>query len=525
MEKIVSKLLDGHNARDSSTIYTFLILLCCCTFLFLEVHFINITWDDSYIFYRYAANFVSGHGLVFNPGEYIEGYTSFLWVLLLSLFGKTGVDIPLLGKLLCILFGFGSVLMTYLICREFDKSLFFFPLVAVLLLTFRIDFGVHFQSGMETSLYTFTLSFAFYLYQRRHQNTYALLTAGAVASLLPLIHPEGILFGVGIVLAEFINTGYRNLKSCVKTMSVFFLPVVCVLLLHLLWRHSYYGDWLPNTYYAKANEPQLILYIRGAYHLMKFFIYGGGLVYYIPVLFFIKCTIRQHDARSLLAVVLLYLLFNIYSSGDWFPYSRLMMPVLPLVILAVAYGLVKTLSLLNANNLVRATVIAVFLLAGYQTGIRSTMEPSIEVFSHRDQVNQWIKLGQHFKTMKEDFPNLSIASYPVGAIGYYSGARIIDMLGLTDRHIAKKGIKLRGYVGHERSDMRYVLEQQPDIIYFGTSETLIDGSIVPEIYEFESDEKSECRYTREEIYHRLWQEYRHVTVADTGNYWVRKGMK
>jgi hypothetical protein len=36
--------------------------------------------DDSYIFLRYAENFASGHGPVFNPGERVEGYSSPLWM-------------------------------------------------------------------------------------------------------------------------------------------------------------------------------------------------------------------------------------------------------------------------------------------------------------------------------------------------------------------------------------------------------------------------------------------------------------
>jgi arabinofuranosyltransferase len=36
--------------------------------------------DDAYISFRYAENWVDGLGLVFNPGQHVEGYTNFLWV-------------------------------------------------------------------------------------------------------------------------------------------------------------------------------------------------------------------------------------------------------------------------------------------------------------------------------------------------------------------------------------------------------------------------------------------------------------
>src|SRR5579884_1934594 len=38
--------------------------------------------DDAYIPFRYAYNWVHGQGIVWNPGERVEGYTSFLWVLM-----------------------------------------------------------------------------------------------------------------------------------------------------------------------------------------------------------------------------------------------------------------------------------------------------------------------------------------------------------------------------------------------------------------------------------------------------------
>src|ERR671913_2350701 len=42
-------------------------------------------WDDAMISMRYAWNFSHGFGLVWNPGEYVEGYTNPLMTLLMSL--------------------------------------------------------------------------------------------------------------------------------------------------------------------------------------------------------------------------------------------------------------------------------------------------------------------------------------------------------------------------------------------------------------------------------------------------------
>ncbi|MFA5135580.1 MAG: hypothetical protein WC505_07400 [Patescibacteria group bacterium] len=47
--------------------------------------------DDIFITYRYAENFSNGNGLVFNAGECTEGYTTFLWTILISLCYKAGL--------------------------------------------------------------------------------------------------------------------------------------------------------------------------------------------------------------------------------------------------------------------------------------------------------------------------------------------------------------------------------------------------------------------------------------------------
>ena len=46
---------------------------------------IGLALDDAYIVYRYVVRFVGGQGLTFNDNEYVEGFTSLVWTLLVSL--------------------------------------------------------------------------------------------------------------------------------------------------------------------------------------------------------------------------------------------------------------------------------------------------------------------------------------------------------------------------------------------------------------------------------------------------------
>src|SRR5512145_2670860 len=58
---------------------------------------ISFTNDDAFISFRYARSWAEGNGLVFNVGERVEGYTNFLWRLLIGILMRSGAE-PLLSS-------------------------------------------------------------------------------------------------------------------------------------------------------------------------------------------------------------------------------------------------------------------------------------------------------------------------------------------------------------------------------------------------------------------------------------------
>ena len=57
---------------------------------------IDLIWvsDDVYITFRYVDNFIQGNGIVYNEGERVEGYTHFMWFVLLAVFRFMGFELP-----------------------------------------------------------------------------------------------------------------------------------------------------------------------------------------------------------------------------------------------------------------------------------------------------------------------------------------------------------------------------------------------------------------------------------------------
>jgi hypothetical protein len=78
--------------------------------------------DDAYISLRYAQNWVNGAGIVWQPGDRVEGYTNFLQVALFA----SGLRLGLSGELVAYTVGFvsalGSLVVAALIARRLSTS-------------------------------------------------------------------------------------------------------------------------------------------------------------------------------------------------------------------------------------------------------------------------------------------------------------------------------------------------------------------------------------------------------------------
>lgn len=65
-----------------------LVFLCFLVYCVVSFDMINLPIDDVYISLRYVWNFIHGNGLVFNPGEHVEGYSNPTWIFLVSFYAK-----------------------------------------------------------------------------------------------------------------------------------------------------------------------------------------------------------------------------------------------------------------------------------------------------------------------------------------------------------------------------------------------------------------------------------------------------
>jgi len=111
----------------------------------LMVYLVNLyaLWgypiDDAYISMRYADNFATGKGLVYNPGERVEGYTNFLWVMIQALIIVLGGD-PVQGSL--ILGSLSGLIVWYVLLKWAREWFCKFSYLALLFKHMRVFYPV-----------------------------------------------------------------------------------------------------------------------------------------------------------------------------------------------------------------------------------------------------------------------------------------------------------------------------------------------------------------------------------------------
>jgi len=205
--------------------------------------------DDAAISWRYATHLAEGLGLRWNQvGAPVEGYSNFLWVILLAGIHACGVDVQLASKALGVLFGGANLILVGLLCRRLFPEVRHAWLPA-LLVAMTPEWTMWGMSGLEMSLFGFLVLVTLYaLTNPGHPRTW-LLSAGLCG--IVLTRPEGIAVGIVMIAAWIVlpgaTTWRQRLQDMLKPASAMLSLAVAL----TLWRVSYFGSPLPNTVYAK----------------------------------------------------------------------------------------------------------------------------------------------------------------------------------------------------------------------------------------------------------------------------------
>jgi hypothetical protein len=403
--------------------------------------------DDAYISFRYAENWARGHGLVFNPGERVEGYTNFLWTAVIAGLIKLGAD-PGQAAIVVGLGCFVALLVlldrlsTRLGGQRGQAGLGIAPFLAAASYTVA-SFAT---SGLETM---FAATLALLAVERAEAGRP--LTAGLAGIAAAMAHPDHGIFYAALGAALALSRDRR------RELILYAAPFFVLFVPYFFWRWRYYGDLFPNTYYAKSAGDTY--FGQGGVYLLVTFVLAGLWAAAPLALIGVHRFRGTVTGRCFIVGLPLFLLYVAKVGGD-FMLGRLLVPVIALTILFADLGwrelsarrrpvLAGALAVLASLAAVPAKAIKpgekVWNLADERTfyPLEKFAPPTVGVI-YTEQARS-LKAALEPRGLR---PKLAVGC--VGIVGYHTRLPIFDLFGLTSRSVAHMPIPARGRPGHEK---------------------------------------------------------------------------
>jgi hypothetical protein len=358
----------------------------------------GFTVDDALIPARIAAHLAQGFGYRFNPGgPVVDAVTPLGWAHLLAPFAGAG---PLAALSIAKWLGTlgwlaAAVVLGASIARAGKRVSRFAPLVVMLVCLPLAAWAV---AGLETGVVTALAALAV------TQHRGAPLAAGLAAALRPELVPWAAVVSFGLAAAE--RKGPRPIA--VATLLAVAPPVVIGAI-----RFAVFGRAWPLAVLAKPSDLD-----HGVYYAVSALLQTGP-----PWLVVAPWALRRAGGRAIVIVIsaAVHFLSIALAGGDWMPFYRLAVPVLP--------------SLLLVGAMVAEHA------APWATAVRTAFAVAVCLAVGAPRVADARQVGPRRVALIEAArPALagarSVAAQDIGWVGAATSAPIVDLAGLTDPQIA-----------------------------------------------------------------------------------------
>ena len=395
--------------------------------------------DDTFIHLQYAKHLAEGHGLVFNVGEAVYGCTSPLWVALIADGMMLGFDGLTTARVLGLLATLASVALFLQLMRRTLRS-------PILRAAATVTWAGHAWmirwslSGMETPLaVALTLAGFVAFTEGKHWGSRPVRT-GTLWALAALTRPEAVFLLV--LWAIFLVIDTQN-RAGVRRLLAGLLPPVVIYGTWLLFARFYFDTFWPQTLSAKAvGGEQVAIRIDNLWRQLRIIGASDGVLAIalgVALVFgFGRLRPERWIAQRMLPWVWVVAVPFLYLARGVPVLSRYLLPLLPVL----AWLAWRTLERwwLGANPqppaLRRAALLGVLVAALALSAnlyvYRTVVVPQVLTFSAGLE-GSLVHWGRWFAQYAP--PEARIATPDIGAIGYYSGRRVVDLAGLVTPEI------------------------------------------------------------------------------------------
>ncbi len=412
------------------------------------------TIDDAFIYYRYAENLALHGELTWNVGEPpVEGYTGVALPVILAGFIRLGFSPVGVSRAIGIVAYFASLILLVSILSALKIRELVRGAVAIIYATTPILF-THATSGLDTMLFLAAMFGGIYaaiLFVSVAYSRWRAVFCSLSLLFLSLVRPEGVAFAGFFILAVLYNTYRKEREHFWEATFIFLGTYFLPALAYFFWRFNYYGQFLPNTFYAKAggwayysNLVDLARFLRRTFaaplFLLLILILGDVDALWDKIKrgeIFARWLAPLGIAAAAFIVAVLLLLSRTHLIMNYS--ERFYTTFLPILWIVVALGWSIGLTWLwdtrAAHPLRAKVVLAVFAaLVAYQVAFNIAKLRDEKKFT-ADEAN--MQLHQHTaigKLLREIMPpNEWLVSYiDAGAVPYFSKLKTVDFGILND---------------------------------------------------------------------------------------------
>lgn len=431
--------------------------------------------DDANIFKVYAKNLIQGESFVYQiDGQKVEGFSSLGYLLLLSLGYKLTGELDMTGAILGLLVFTAIVFSVARLVNQLVGSNRSVGLVISWLLAspfFVVWTGL---SQMDVGLWTLIVvtALSWCVNIDKNKNIWLSLISGFVMiTLLIITRPEGMIIATLLPFAWFVKRRRSHDQSLGSVLLVggWLIAVLTI----TMFRLSYFGWPLPNTFYAKVSPDLWYRLIQGLEYFALFL--GHNVIALIAIFFMLGLIKRQNQSADTLIIVLLgvfLLIIPIFNGGDHFAGFRMYQPLWPILgIIFVRYlkqSKIKWLTGVGQLADWKLSAVGLFLLILItQPHLISRSSQNLSAFAGElniaqmgrqagEQLNQWF--GD-----KSPRPVVGVITAGGFALTYHG--ETYDLLGLNESSIAHDGGRRKGMKNHASLNPQLIMQKLPDILF------------------------------------------------------------